>query len=107
MFLFNLFLRFTPFAPNWFINVASPVVGVPIVPFFFGSLFGTQLSLLFLTLTGSTLKELGANFELGPAFQKKAVGLALTMGMLQCVPIALIWRRKQIAKAQSQAAKRA
>jgi uncharacterized membrane protein YdjX (TVP38/TMEM64 family) len=33
-------LRVTPILPNWFINLASPLIDVPIVPFFFGTLAG-------------------------------------------------------------------
>mmetsp|Transcript_22525 Transcript_22525/g.68660 ORF Transcript_22525/g.68660 Transcript_22525/m.68660 type:complete len:212 (-) Transcript_22525:519-1154(-) len=56
MLLFNFWLRLTPFLPNWFCNVACPLVGVPLRPFFIASLFGTQGSLLFLSLTGATLR---------------------------------------------------
>uniref|UniRef100_A0A915D014 Transmembrane protein 41B n=1 Tax=Ditylenchus dipsaci TaxID=166011 RepID=A0A915D014_9BILA len=40
--LFNyiVFLRVTPILPNWFINVASPLLDVPLKPFFFGTLAG-------------------------------------------------------------------
>ncbi|KAJ3003712.1 Transmembrane protein 41A [Thoreauomyces humboldtii] len=37
---FLLFLRLFPFSPNWFLNVASPFVGVPLAPFFLSILFG-------------------------------------------------------------------
>ncbi len=33
---YMIFLRVTPILPNTFINVAAPVVGVPLAPFFFG-----------------------------------------------------------------------
>ena len=35
-----LFLRITPFLPNWFINIVSPVIGVPLLPFWSGTFFG-------------------------------------------------------------------
>jgi hypothetical protein len=35
-----IFLRITPFLPNWFINVASPVIDVPLLPFFVGTFVG-------------------------------------------------------------------
>ncbi|KAH7709011.1 SNARE associated Golgi protein [Aphelenchoides avenae] len=40
--LFNyiVFLRVTPILPNWFINIASPVIDVPIAPFFLGTAAG-------------------------------------------------------------------
>jgi hypothetical protein len=35
-----IFLRVTPFLPNWFINIASPVIDVPLAPFFWGTFIG-------------------------------------------------------------------
>jgi uncharacterized membrane protein YdjX (TVP38/TMEM64 family) len=35
-----IFLRVTPLLPNTFINVASPVVGVPLLPFMLGECTG-------------------------------------------------------------------
>lgn len=35
-----IFLRITPFLPNWFINMTSPVIGVPVFPFVFGTFLG-------------------------------------------------------------------
>lgn len=35
-----IFLRITPFLPNWFINITSPIVDVPLKPFFIGTFFG-------------------------------------------------------------------
>jgi len=47
--LFNyiLFLRITPFLPNWFINLTGPLVGVPLKPFFWGSVIGMHSSCYF------------------------------------------------------------
>ena len=42
-----LFLRLTPLVPNWFVNVSSPIVGIPIKYFALGTLFG-KLSKQFL-----------------------------------------------------------
>ena len=35
-----LFLRFTPLCPNWFVNIASPIAGMPILHFAVGTLLG-------------------------------------------------------------------
>ena len=35
-----IFLRITPFLPNWFINITSPVINVPLMPFFLGTFIG-------------------------------------------------------------------
>ncbi|TPX72826.1 hypothetical protein SpCBS45565_g00321 [Spizellomyces sp. 'palustris'] len=40
LFYYLLFLRLFPFSPNWFLNMASPFVGVPILPFFLSIFFG-------------------------------------------------------------------
>lgn len=39
-FAYMIFIRVTPFLPNWLVNVVSPVIGVPFLPFFFGTLLG-------------------------------------------------------------------
>lgn len=38
LFFFLLFLRFFPMSPNWFLNMAAPIVNIPIT-FFFSSVF--------------------------------------------------------------------
>ena len=40
IFSYMLFLRMTPFLPNWFINLVAPVIGVPLKPFALGTFFG-------------------------------------------------------------------
>lgn len=37
-----LFLRMTPFLPNWFINLVAPVIGVPLYPFALGTFLGKR-----------------------------------------------------------------
>lgn len=41
---YMLFLRVTPLLPNWFINYASPIVGMPFKHFIVGTCLGKQLS---------------------------------------------------------------
>eukprot|EP00126_Sphaerothecum_destruens_P003244 Sdes_comp16879_c0_seq1m6104 len=37
---FLIFIRSVPFTPNWFVNVASPLMGISIYPFFVSTLMG-------------------------------------------------------------------
>eukprot|EP00026_Physarum_polycephalum_P005321 Phypoly_transcript_05353.p1 GENE.Phypoly_transcript_05353~~Phypoly_transcript_05353.p1 ORF type:complete len:246 (-),score=28.34 Phypoly_transcript_05353:543-1280(-) len=37
-----LFLRITPFLPNWFINLAAPILGVAVAPFMIATFFGVM-----------------------------------------------------------------
>ena len=95
MLSFNFFLRLTPFMPNWMINLGCPLVGVPLVPFFVGSLLGTQLSLLFLAVSGATLKEAGeTGFDIDKV-KAQGVKLGLLMAVLQCLPIAFVYFQKR------------
>merc|ERR1711937_1082438 len=95
MLAFNFFLRLTPFAPNWFINMAAPVVGIPIVPFFVASLVGTQVSLFFLSITGVTLREAAEALGEGETFnnaefqiviRNRTLTLGVVMATLQTLP---------------------
>lgn len=53
--LFNylLFLRITPFLPNWFINVVSPLIEIPVSTFFLATFLGVA-PLSFIAIQGGT-----------------------------------------------------
>jgi uncharacterized membrane protein YdjX (TVP38/TMEM64 family) len=53
-----VFLRITPFLPNWFINIASPVIGVPLTPFFVGTFIGVAPPSFLFIRAGTTLYEM-------------------------------------------------
>ncbi|XP_032619490.1 transmembrane protein 41A [Chelonoidis abingdonii] len=40
LFFFLLFLRLFPMTPNWFLNLASPILNIPVSQFFFSVLIG-------------------------------------------------------------------
>ncbi|XP_063987082.1 transmembrane protein 41 homolog isoform X2 [Diachasmimorpha longicaudata] len=63
--LFNyiLFLRMTPLLPNWFINLASPVIGVPIAPFTLGTFFGVAPPSFLAIQAGQTLNKLTSSSD--------------------------------------------
>ena len=46
-----IFLRMTPFLPNWFINIVSPVIGVPVAPFFIATVIGKHVCTVSAQLT--------------------------------------------------------
>lgn len=64
---YMFFLRLTPMLPNWFVNVASPVVEVPFYMFFGATFIGLMPANYFHVQTGallSTLTELSfGNFD--------------------------------------------
>ncbi|XP_054269044.1 transmembrane protein 41B-like isoform X1 [Macrosteles quadrilineatus] len=58
IFNYILFLRITPFLPNWFINIAAPIVNVPILPFWFGTFLGVAPPSFVAIQAGQTLQQL-------------------------------------------------
>jgi uncharacterized membrane protein YdjX (TVP38/TMEM64 family) len=99
LFTFNIFMRITPFLPNWFINVASPVVGNPLHLFFAGTFLGTQLGVFFLALGGNTLRVAGeSGFDL-QVILKKGTVTSLIMIVLQFLPLWVIKKQKAAAAA--------
>ena len=59
LFFYLLFLRISPLLPNWFINVASPLIGIPYRTFLFATLFGLIPANYIHITTGNTLHSLG------------------------------------------------
>lgn len=53
-----VFLRVTPLLPNWFINIASPVLGVPFSAFFWGTFVGVAPPSFLFLQAGTTLEQL-------------------------------------------------
>ncbi|KAF9922827.1 Transmembrane protein 41B [Linnemannia zychae] len=60
LFFYFAFLRVTPFIPNWFMNVASPHLGIPPVIFYFGTLVGVLPNTLVTVQAGVTLAALAS-----------------------------------------------
>lgn len=53
-----IFLRITPFLPNWFINIAAPVINVPLKQFFLGTFIGVGPPSFVAIQAGTTLHQL-------------------------------------------------
>ncbi|KAF9913486.1 Transmembrane protein 41B [Lobosporangium transversale] len=60
LFFYFAFLRVTPFIPNWFMNVASCHLGIPVLVFFFGTLVGVLPNSLVTVQAGATLAALAS-----------------------------------------------
>lgn len=64
LFFFLLFLRLFPMSPNWFLNMSSPVLEVPLVQFFFSVLIGLMPYNFICSQTGCILAQLNSLDEL-------------------------------------------
>lgn len=81
-----IFLRITPFLPNWFINITSPVINVPLMPFWFGTFLGVAPPSMLAVQAGTTLYELTSSRD---AFSLTSVVLLAVAALLSLVPIVL------------------
>ncbi|KAK7868243.1 hypothetical protein R5R35_000644 [Gryllus longicercus] len=81
-----LFLRVTPFLPNWFINIVSPVIDVPLFPFWLGTFFGVAPPSFVAIQAGQTLYKLSASSD---AWSWTSVILLAVFAILSLVPVLL------------------
>ena len=58
IFFFLLSARLFPGCPNWLLNICSPIVGIPVVPFFFSVLFGLMPYNFICVHTGAVLSSI-------------------------------------------------
>ncbi|CAF4027992.1 unnamed protein product [Rotaria magnacalcarata] len=60
-----IFLRITPILPNWFINICSPILDVPLGLFFAGTFAGVALPSILFIQAGKTLHQLSSPSDMG------------------------------------------
>lgn len=79
-----LFLRITPFLPNWFINIASPQLQIDCSKFFWATFFGVA-PLQFIAVSSG--KEINKLVTFGDALSYDAVFLCVGAAMVSILPI--------------------
>ncbi|KAJ1358539.1 hypothetical protein KIN20_016982 [Parelaphostrongylus tenuis] len=83
-----IFLRVTPLLPNWFINIASPVLNVPFFPFFLGTFLGVAPPSFFYIQAGSTLEQM---VHTNVTWNFKSLLLLTFFAILSLLPV--FWKR--------------
>ncbi|XP_043464153.1 transmembrane protein 41 homolog [Leptopilina heterotoma] len=89
---YMLFLRMTPLLPNWFINLASPVIGVPIIPFLVGTFFGVAPPSFVAIQAGQTLHKLTSSSD---AWSWTSFIILCIFALLSLVPVIFKQKFKQ------------
>jgi len=84
MFCYIMFLRITPFLPNWFINMCAPLVDVPLLPFWAGTFFGVAVPSVLVVQAGQTLHELTSASS---TWSWSSVLLLATFATLSLLPV--------------------
>ncbi|XP_031340458.1 transmembrane protein 41B isoform X2 [Photinus pyralis] len=86
LFNYMVFLRVTPFLPNWFINLTAPVIGVPLKPFAIGTFFGVAPPSFVAIQAGQTLHTMSNSDS---TFSWNSVVLLAVFAVISLVPIFL------------------
>lgn len=86
MFWYIVFLRITPLIPNWFMNLASPIINIPLKAFAFGTFFGVAPPSLIYIQAGTTLNQLTSSTSV---FSVKSVLGLVVIAILSLAPIAI------------------
>lgn len=89
---YMIFLRVTPFLPNWFINVTAPVIDVPIAPFFLGTFVGVAPPSFVAIQAGTTLHKLSSTRD---AISWWSVSMLAIFAVLSLLPVIFKGKLKQ------------
>ncbi|KPP60696.1 transmembrane protein 41A-A-like [Scleropages formosus] len=89
LFFFLLFLRFFPVTPNWFLNITSPILNVPIASFFCSVLIGLIPYNFICVRTGAMLSDISS---LDHIFSWSTLLQLLAIACAALVPGALVRR---------------
>lgn len=85
---YMLFIRVTPIAPSWFVNLASPVVGVPFTVFVTATVVG-HVPINFITVqAGATLQSMQSMQDL---YSVRNVLFMMSVGVAALLPV--LWKR--------------
>ncbi|CAL7950259.1 unnamed protein product [Xylocopa violacea] len=84
LFNYMLFLRMTPVVPNWFINLASPIIGVPLAPFSVGTFLGVAPPSFVAIQAGQTLQNLTSSSD---AWSWTSLIILCLLAVIALVPV--------------------
>lgn len=87
-----IFLRITPFLPNWFINITSPVINVPLGVFFIGTFLGVAPPSFVAIKAGTTLYQLTTA---GEAVSWNSVFVLMFLAVVSLLPVFFQKKLKQ------------
>ncbi|KAM3967993.1 transmembrane protein stas [Aphomia sociella] len=87
-----IFLRVTPFLPNWFINMSAPVIGVPLVPFALGTFIGVAPPSFVAIQAGQTLHTLTSTSD---AWSWTSVTVLSIFALVSLVPVLMKEKLKE------------
>ncbi|KAG0270068.1 Transmembrane protein 41B [Actinomortierella ambigua] len=95
LFFYFAFLRVTPLIPNWFMNVASPHLGIPVHIFFFGTYVGVVPNTIVSVQVGVALAKLASPEGITLLTPENII---MTIVVCACLILPILWNRHQAKK---------
>ncbi|XP_077205314.1 transmembrane protein 41A [Paroedura picta] len=92
LFFFLLFLRLFPMSPNWFLNLSSPILNIPVTQFFFSVFIGLMPYNFICVQTGSILSQITS---LDAIFSWTTLLKMLAIAMVALIPGTVIKKFSQ------------
>ncbi len=96
-----LFLRISPMLPNWFINLASPIVNIPYRIFGLATLLGIAPQTFIAVNTGVSLYEISdalAEGSANPLFNTRTILTLFGIAFLALLPVLLSKQKHEKTK---------
>ncbi|KAM9305624.1 transmembrane protein 41A [Gastrophryne carolinensis] len=93
LFFFLLFLRLFPMTPNWFLNLSSPILNIPVGQFFFSVLIGLLPYNFICVQTGSMLAKIKS---LDDMFSWSTLLKLLAIAVAALIPGTIVKRVSQL-----------
>ncbi|CAG9317706.1 unnamed protein product [Blepharisma stoltei] len=90
LFFYLLFLRIVPLVPNWILNLASPIVGIPLKTFILATLFGLAPPNFIHISTGMALSSIGDT-----GLSSSSLTVLILLGILILIPPILMRNRNK------------
>jgi len=99
MFFFLVCLRLFPMSPNWFLNISSPVIGIPIVYFWPSVLIGLMPYNFICCQTGEMLSEISSVNDI---FTVPVMGKLALIALIVALPGVLVkqWKKHNCLKSR-------
>jgi len=99
MFFFLVCLRLFPMSPNWFLNISSPVIGIPVVYFWPSVLIGLMPYNFICCQTGEMLSEISSVNDM---FTVPVMGKLALIALIVALPGVLVkqWKKHSCLKSK-------
>lgn len=102
LFFYLLFLRLFPISPNWFMNMAAPIIGIPVHLFFMSVLIGLMPYNFICVRTGCMLSQISTLEDVFTPAVMIQLGSLAVVALVPGLIIKTLHSRRQAARTRAQ-----